>query len=1778
MAVDYSSYDAGTAYLTVEPKLSDTFEADLATMVAAVPPLPVALTTDLDRFAQDLEREWNDKGYKLPVVLDPQLSDDAVSGLADRLREAGPFQLPLTADLSQFANDLDQRWREIASEHALPVRVTADFDGKALADELPGYTRITADLNLERAKEQLSAFFSLIPIYRIPVEFDFDAADAQMAEYRASRVLDETPSRSSGNRRGSGSSRVNYTDQQDRVRTGNQAREAQQYAAERDAALTRVAKQMEQEDREPVGAQYRAGQQQIADEKAAAEAASAAQQKARDDTDKGAKGLRDFTNAAKESDGLSFENLISGLEKVGSRIDDLGAKALKWGGIGGLVGGAAATLGAGALAGVLGAHGVLGAFEAERAVTQENEDPQAQMERQDKIRQAADQQREAQEGLSESLWKVSDSQTAAKLSSMALADAYKDVGREVRDATDALTDAQLAEEGAALGVAGARQHLMQDLMSGTANPLTIETDVYGVQAANQKYSESQKKTQDQKVDTAETLQRGVSGSPQIIQAEQSNIDAQHGVTLALQGVRDAEIRVSEAAIAMHEALMPTQAEDKLQIALGKLSPNARDFVETMHTQFVPAMHELSQTVSQNMFAGLGESLMTAVNDQMPAMKQGFGQIGTELNGFFKDLFSQLDSMFSSLEADGTMQKFVTGVGDALQGLAPLITGLTTGLIELGAEMGPHLGPLFAELGDFLSQLGQPLGEIGGAIADALTKLGPSLSPLLNALGDGLSQMIEDLAPVLPKVADALTDIFTAVQPLIDPLSQLASSILGVMADNASSLADALAPVIEQFASGLQPVIPIIADTLTQLQPTFTEMAQTLSGVLLDALQELLPQLPDLVQGFSDVAIQVAPILPDLVQLAADFADLMIQVSPVLPDLMDLASTILPPLADSLSGSLVFLDETVDDFSLLVGWIEKLNDGLNNLANSGGLLGQVLNISAGVLGHAPLTHTPKEAPQPAGSDDGFAAGGYFRGAGGPRDDANIIAVSDGEFIVNAASTAKHRGTLESINAGHYASGGYVDSSDQNSSGGGKSEAGKEVERQSRRRILGFQDGGYYDQDDFGGGGGDGTFGGGDSDDTTTTVDGGGDTTFGSDDFGGNVDSDPPDPTIHAIPGTDRGGAGGDASFGAPSAPATQLPSQTVSPVTPYTPNLGQYTMPSTGQGFQSAWQSDGATGGPVNAVAWARSHASTPYVWGGTSADGADCSGWVGDLQQVATGVSDPTGRLGTTMDVLGGTWPSFIPGASRDDLFVIGASDEHMVASVLGVNVEERQSGETARIGDNAASPWDPQFTVQGHIDPNVFVPAYTDPVQQQKQNPGSTQGNGNGDGNGDYSGLANQPVVSTMQVPTTWSGAANEWITRGMSQLWWGDAGVQAAQAANSKPGTTPTLDGGLHGTLQGIFQGWINSAPQDQQSSLSTFLLGPDLTGAKDKSATSGLTGLGSNGGLLGIIGIGLLGDGSNIKGLDSLLGEGLSFELQPVEKAVGWNDNFTGKAKAAWQGANDLQADQAVATMQTPKSGDPSTAKTPNAKDAGNIAEKVPSTGPGTTLPTVDTYAASFGASPALVSVIRQAATGYGWQTGAEWNALEQIIGHESSFRTDAQAPGSTAFGLGQFLDQTWATVGATKTTDAGSQARAMDAYIKQRYGDPITAWNFWEGQSPHWYSSGGDVSGDGSSISDSIPAWLSDGEFVVNARSADQYRPLLKLINADQAGTRKMAQPSTVPTRELLSTANVAHVDHSSTFHVQANDIDGSVKALKLLEAQRVAKANGYLGRWRNYRGI
>ena len=84
--------------------------------------------------------------------------------------------------------------------------------------------------------------------------------------------------------------------------------------------------------------------------------------------------------------------------------------------------------------------------------------------------------------------------------------------------------------------------------------------------------------------------------------------------------------------------------------------------------------------------------------------------------------------------------------------------------------------------------------------------------------------------------------------------------------------------------------------------------------------------------------------------------------------------------------------------------------------------------------------------------------------------------------------------------------------------------------------------------------------------------------------------------------------------------------------------------------------------------------------------------------------------------------------------------------------------------------------------------------------------------------------------------------------------------------------------------------------------------------------------------------------------------------------------------------------------------------------------------------------------------------GGNTG-EFSCLESLWGKESGWNPNAQNPTSSAYGIPQFLDSTWAGTGIAKTSDGYRQIDAGLIYINNRYGSPCGAWA--HSQAHNWY---------------------------------------------------------------------------------------------------------------------
>jgi len=69
---------------------------------------------------------------------------------------------------------------------------------------------------------------------------------------------------------------------------------------------------------------------------------------------------------------------------------------------------------------------------------------------------------------------------------------------------------------------------------------------------------------------------------------------------------------------------------------------------------------------------------------------------------------------------------------------------------------------------------------------------------------------------------------------------------------------------------------------------------------------------------------------------------------------------------------------------------------------------------------------------------------------------------------------------------------------------------------------------------------------------------------------------------------------------------------------------------------------------------------------------------------------------------------------------------------------------------------------------------------------------------------------------------------------------------------------------------------------------------------------------------------------------------------------------------------------------------------------------------------------------------------------WEAFDKLVNKESKWNPTAQNPTSTAYGIMQFLNSTWAGTGIQKTSDPKKQIDAGIIYLTNRYENPTNAW--------------------------------------------------------------------------------------------------------------------------------
>ena len=123
-----------------------------------------------------------------------------------------------------------------------------------------------------------------------------------------------------------------------------------------------------------------------------------------------------------------------------------------------------------------------------------------------------------------------------------------------------------------------------------------------------------------------------------------------------------------------------------------------------------------------------------------------------------------------------------------------------------------------------------------------------------------------------------------------------------------------------------------------------------------------------------------------------------------------------------------------------------------------------------------------------------------------------------------------------------------------------------------------------------------------------------------------------------------------------------------------------------------------------------------------------------------------------------------------------------------------------------------------------------------------------------------------------------------------------------------------------------------------------------------------------------------------------------------------------------------------------------------------------------------------------------------------------------------------------------------------------WAKHAYGGPKNIWPTAAG-----YATGGDVWGPGGPTSDSIPAWLSNGEHVTKYASAAVARPLLNAMNDNPALAAGLNQAYT--TARTAADTPAAGTPVQLHYHINANNVDEGMRRAEAQGRRQIAAMSG-----------
>lgn len=506
----------------------------------------------------------------------------------------------------------------------------------------------------------------------------------------------------------------------------------------------------------------------------------------------------------------------------------------------------------------------------------------------------------------------------------------------------------------------------------------------------------------------------------------------------------------------------------LGTALGPVLEQVGTTIGGIGTQLAPLLPMLGQFVTALLqgigpllpiLSTLGQTLLGAITPVLPILSQVLQVVGGALAEAFQAIAPALLPL-------------ATAAGQVISALAPILPLAGQLIASLATALAPAISGIATALGPVIASLASAFMPVLAALTPTLTMLGQMIGQVAGQIGGVLVQAVTMLAPFLPQIAAAFMQILQAVMPLIPQLIQLVvTGLMGLL-----PVLIQLMPTFVRFINILAQVVGVVAQVLG----VFIQVVQWLGTLTAAIVGFVTGNGEQLRQFWEGVKAGFSEMIGNVVSAVAGWASAMsaqlgAMASAAIAQVVNWWNGMTARVAEGVQNVVSRVGEIPGKITgffadagqwlynagkdVVTGLINGLTDMLGEAYERvKGMAENITNVAKDALGIASPSRVFMEigafvseglalgieqsARQPSDSISDTVGGivgtaastvadgvrrtanstaprarpGLFTGVGGPRDDANLVRVSDREFIVNAEATDQWRPFLDAINFG------------------------------------------------------------------------------------------------------------------------------------------------------------------------------------------------------------------------------------------------------------------------------------------------------------------------------------------------------------------------------------------------------------------------------------------------------------------------------------------------------------------------------------------------------------------------------------------------------------------------------------------------------------------------------------------------------------------------------------------------------------------------------------------